>query len=127
NRVSTRPRGQQRPRLVLCGLLDELGERAAGFVGHDWGANVVWQLAVLHPERVTAVAGLSVPFLPRAPGPPIEIMRRELGEDFYIVGIQQPGVADAALAHDVRRTLLLMLTRSTPRTSEFWAEEENAT
>ncbi len=89
----------------VCGLLDELGERAAVLVGHDWGANLVWQMAVLHPGRVRAVAGLSVPFVPRAPAPPLPIMRRHLGEDFYIVWFQEPGVADAALARDVRATL----------------------
>src|ERR1700730_12312682 len=89
----------------LCGLLDALGEEDALFVGHDWGASLVWQLAVLHPARVRAVAGLSVPFVPRAPAAPIPIMRRHLGEDFYIVWFQQPGVADEALARDVRRTL----------------------
>ncbi len=82
----------------MSGLLDALGEQRAMFVGHDWGAWLVWQLAVLHPERVRAVAGLSVPFVPRAPAPPVEIMRRHLGEDFYIVWFQKPGVADAALA-----------------------------
>ncbi len=89
----------------MCGLLDATGGESAIFVGHDWGANVVWQLAVLHPARVRAVAGLSVPFVPRAPAAPIPIMRRHLGEDFYIVWFQQPGVADEALARDVRRTL----------------------
>jgi pimeloyl-ACP methyl ester carboxylesterase len=89
----------------LTGLLDELSEQQAIFVGHDWGAIVVWNLAVLAPERVRAVAGLSVPFVPRAPAPPIEIMRRNIGEDFYIVWFQQPGVADRVLAEDVRRTL----------------------
>ena len=29
----------------VCGLLDALGEEAAVFVGHDWGAWLVWQLA----------------------------------------------------------------------------------
>jgi pimeloyl-ACP methyl ester carboxylesterase len=89
----------------LCGLLDALGEESAVFVGHDWGAAVVWQLAILHPRRVRAVAGMSVPFVPRAPALPLPIMRRHLGEDFYIVWFQQPGVADEALARDVRRTL----------------------
>jgi pimeloyl-ACP methyl ester carboxylesterase len=110
----------------MCGLLDAVGERAAVFVGHDWGAIVVWQLAVLHPERVTAVAGLSVPFMPRTPEPPIQVLRKLQGDDFYIVWFQQPGVADAAMAHDVRRTLLFLLTRWKPRTSE-WAEDEDAT
>ena len=40
------------------------------FVGHDWGSMVVWQLALLHPERVAGVVGMSVPFLPRPPMPP---------------------------------------------------------
>src|SRR5208282_1355327 len=52
--------------LTLCadmtGLLDALGEERAVFVGHDWGANVVWNLALVHPDRVRAVAGLSVPY-----------------------------------------------------------------
>jgi pimeloyl-ACP methyl ester carboxylesterase len=103
----------------LCGLLDAVGERLAVFVGHDWGASVVWQLAVLHPDRVRAVAGLSVPFVPRAPAPPLPIMRRHLGEDFYIVWFQQPGVADQALARDVRRTL----TTSRQWTAQ-WAKED---
>src|SRR5918992_4634351 len=39
--------------LTLCddlvGLLDALGEERAVFTGHDWGATVVWQLAVARP------------------------------------------------------------------------------
>jgi pimeloyl-ACP methyl ester carboxylesterase len=103
----------------LCGLLDALGEDSAIFVGHDWGASLVWQLATLNPARVRAVAALSVPFVPRAPEPPLSILRRYLGDDFYIVWFQQPGVADAALARDVRRTL----TTSRQWTSR-WADED---
>jgi pimeloyl-ACP methyl ester carboxylesterase len=103
----------------MSGLLDWAGEQAAVFVGHDWGANVTWWMSLLHAERVRAVAGLSVPFVPRAPAAPIPIMRRHLGEDFYIVWFQQPGVADAALAGDVRRTL----TTSRQWTAQ-WAEED---
>ena len=32
-------------------LLEHLEIRAAVFVGHDWGAPVVWSLAQHHPER----------------------------------------------------------------------------
>ncbi len=105
----------------MIGLLEQAGESSAIFVGHDWGANVVWWLAAMHPERVRAVVGMSVPFVPRAPAAPIPIMRRHLGEDFYIVWFQQPGVADAALASDVRRTL----TTSRQWTSD-WAQEQGA-
>jgi pimeloyl-ACP methyl ester carboxylesterase len=89
----------------FIGLLDRLGEDPAVFVGHDWGAAVAWQLALEHPERVAAVAGLSVPFVPRAPAEPISVLRRARGEDFYMVWFQEPGVAEKALERDVRRTL----------------------
>src|SRR5207237_1904302 len=63
----------------LLGLLDAIGEERAVFVGHDWGAIVVWALSVLAPERVRAVAGLSVPFVPRAPMPPTELVEARSG------------------------------------------------
>jgi pimeloyl-ACP methyl ester carboxylesterase len=105
----------------MTGLLDAAGEDSAIFVGHDWGANVTWWMAAIEPGRVRAVAGLSVPFVPRAPAAPIPIMRRHLGEDFYMVWFQQPGVADEALGRDVRRTL----TTSRQWTAG-WAEEDGA-
>ena len=36
----------------LLGLLDATGHDDAVFVGHDWGALLVWDLARLHPDRV---------------------------------------------------------------------------
>lgn len=90
----------------LVGVLDEAGVEDAIFVGHDWGASVVWQLALRHPERVRAVAGLSVPATPRSAAPPLPILRSRLGDDFYMCWFQEPGRADAELASDVRRTLL---------------------
>ncbi|BEK95056.1 epoxide hydrolase [Nocardia seriolae] len=53
-----------------------------------------------------AVAGLSVPATPRSSGPPTAIMRARLGEDFYMIWFQEPGVADRVLDADVRHTLL---------------------
>jgi pimeloyl-ACP methyl ester carboxylesterase len=103
----------------MLGLLDALGEQRAVFVGHDWGAAVVWQLALAHPERVAAVAGMSVPFTPRSPVPPLGQLRKALGEDFYMIWFQQPGVADGALARDVRRTL------TTPKVwTRQWSQED---
>jgi pimeloyl-ACP methyl ester carboxylesterase len=94
----------------LCGdvmrLLDERDIERAAVVGHDWGATVAWHFALTQPERTACVAGISVPLMPNPPGPPLAIMRRHLGEDFYIVWFQEPGVAEEALARDVRRTLL---------------------
>jgi len=94
----------------LTGLLDALGEDDAAFVGHDWGANVVWSVALAYPGRVRGVAGLSVPFTPPPPVPPLPILRRRHGDDFYIAWFQEPGAAEAVLARDVRQTMLLALT-----------------
>jgi pimeloyl-ACP methyl ester carboxylesterase len=94
----------------LTGLLDAVGEQDAVFVGHDWGSMVVWNLALLAPERVRAVVGMSVPFAPRPPMPPLELMRSIAGDSFfYIVYFQEPGVADADLAADPATTLRRML------------------
>jgi pimeloyl-ACP methyl ester carboxylesterase len=99
--------------LELCGdverLLDRVGAERAAIVGHDWGATVAWHFALLHPERTACVAGISVPLVPNPPVAPLSIMREHFGEGFYIVWFQEPGVAEQALARDVRRTLLTPL------------------
>ena len=83
----------------LVGLLDHFGHRDAVFVGHDWGAFVVWNLAMLHRSRVRAVVNLSVPFLERTAKDPVEVFAEMGGSDFYIVHFnRQPGVADRAFA-----------------------------
>ena len=94
----------------LLALLDDIGEERAVFVGHDWGALVVWQLALLAPERVAGVVGMSVPFLPRGPMPPTQLMRQVMGDSFfYILYFQEPGVADADLGRDPAATMTRML------------------
>ena len=70
----------------VVGLMDSLEIEEAVVVGHDWGANLAWKTALLHPDRVTAVAGLSVPYMPAGGDrPPTEVMREFRGEDFYMV------------------------------------------
>ncbi len=46
----------------MLGLLEALGERQAVFVGHDFGAQLVCNLAVRHPARVAAVVIMSCPY-----------------------------------------------------------------
>ena len=94
----------------LLAILDDLGHERAVFVGHDWGAQVVWTLSQLHPERVAGVVGMSVPFLPRGPVPPISMLRELFaGSFFYMLHFQQPGVADDELAADPAATMRRLL------------------
>lgn len=95
----------------LVGLLDHLGAAKGVFVGHDWGGIVVWQLPLMHPDRVAGIIGLNTPFMRRAPIDPIEGMRKVFGEDMYIVWFQKPGVADAALTADVDKTMRFFMRR----------------
>jgi pimeloyl-ACP methyl ester carboxylesterase len=117
----------------VVALMGAFGHERFAVAGHDWGANVAWELARRHPEQVSVVAGLSVPFVPRAPAPPIAIFRRHAGEDFYMVWFQEPGVAEAALERDVMRTLRTtevwdagwaQRDTDSPRRPEFWSEED---
>jgi pimeloyl-ACP methyl ester carboxylesterase len=112
--------GSSRPERVeeygiasLCGdliaLLDEAGHEQAVFVGHDWGALIVWDLARLHPERVRAVVGVSVPYT-FWPGRPVEFLRMLMGDRFfYILYFQPVGPAETELEADPRTTMAKVL------------------
>jgi len=90
----------------LIGLLDHHGYDDALFVGHDWGAIVVWALGVLHPDRTAGIVNLSVPYLDRGDREWVGLWEELNGEDFYIVHFnRQPGVADAVFDANTKRFL----------------------
>jgi pimeloyl-ACP methyl ester carboxylesterase len=89
----------------VIGLLDALGEARAVVMGHDWGAPVAWNTALLRPDRVRGVVGMSVPYTPRGLVSSLTAMRSVFGEGFYMAYFQQPGVADAELARDAPATM----------------------
>jgi pimeloyl-ACP methyl ester carboxylesterase len=90
----------------IAGLVTALGETRAILIGHDWGAPIVWNTALFHPEKVSAVAGLSVPHTGRGPVPRIELLRRIYKDRFfYQLYFQTPGVAEVELDADVRTSL----------------------
>ena len=99
----------------LVGLLDHYGYDDATFVGHDWGAMVVWWLTLLHPSRVKRLINLSVPYQDRGEQPWIEWMEAVFGGDFYFVHFnRQPGVADAVMDQNVTRFLRNMYRKNLP-------------
>ena len=89
----------------VVGLIHALGEEKAYVVGHDWGAPVAWHTALLRPDVVLGVAGLSVPPPFRGTEPPLAAMDRMFDGRFYWNYFDQPGVADAEFARDTRTTL----------------------
>ncbi len=99
----------------LVALLDHYGYRDATFVGHDWGAFVVWGLTLLHPDRVSKVVALSLPYQERGEQPWIEWMEAAFGGDFYLVHFnRQPGVADAVLDANTPRFLRNLFRTNVP-------------
>jgi pimeloyl-ACP methyl ester carboxylesterase len=90
----------------IIGLISSLGYKTAIVFGHDWGAPTAWSCALHHPDKVTAVGVLSVPFSPRAPAPPLDMMK-EIFKDmfFYELYFQEPGVAEKEWETNVRVNL----------------------
>jgi pimeloyl-ACP methyl ester carboxylesterase len=108
----------------LVGLLDALDIERAAIVGHDWGGPVAWHAALLRPDRFHAVAALSVHWsgvaaLGTPAVAPTDAMRAALEGGFlYILHFQAPGVAEAELDPDLRRSLgsvLYSLSGDIPR------------
>jgi pimeloyl-ACP methyl ester carboxylesterase len=89
------------------GVVEALGEKVAIIVGHDWGAPIAANSALLRPDVFRALALLSVPYSPRGARRPSEAFRAMGGkEEFYIEYFQQPDRADAEIEPDVGGWLL---------------------
>lgn len=99
----------------LAALLDHFGYDDAIFAGHDWGANVVWSMALLHPNRVRKLINLALPYQARTEKPWIAFMEEVFGSDHYFVHFnRQPGVADAVLDANTSRFLRNIFRKNIP-------------
>ena len=108
---SDRPEGVEKYTILddigdIVGLVDALDAKQAVIVGHDIGAAIAWQTALLRPDRFRAVVALSPPFRSRGfgdLGPPTTLMPRTEDAVFYQLFLQNPA-AEAALERDLRLT-----------------------
>jgi pimeloyl-ACP methyl ester carboxylesterase len=82
------------------GLLDALELESAIFIGHDWGAILLWYMAILAPERIEKLIVLNIPYFRRPPIDPIMMMRERYGDGFYIVNFQDSDEADRVFAEN---------------------------
>jgi pimeloyl-ACP methyl ester carboxylesterase len=92
----------------IVGLMHALGEEQAVIVGHDWGAHVAWNCALLRPDLFRAVVLLSVPYVQRSWEDirPTEAMKRMAGDkQFYQHYFQEPGKAERELEANVVDTM----------------------
>ena len=97
----------------MVGLVHALGYEQAVIAGHDLGAMVAHNAAILRPDMFRAVVLLSFPYGARTDGAvkPTEAMRRRIppGQQFYQTYFQMPGVAEKEFDADPRRTLRMFL------------------
>lgn len=93
----------------VAGVITALSPNEKAIViGHDWGAPIAWTTALLHPDKVRAVACLSVPWTGHGPTPFIDIARElftNRGRFFYQIYFQDEGVAEAEFEADLNKTL----------------------
>lgn len=93
----------------LIGLAEHYGHERAIYVGHDWGALLLWDLCRMHPDRVTAAVAASVAFA-NWPAPPLDIMSARYGDRFFYINyFQRPDEAEAELENDVADTMAKVL------------------
>jgi len=93
----------------IVGLVEALGGGPAIVAGHDWGAPVAWHAALLRPDLFRGIVALSVPYRPRGSVQPTTVMPKTDDAIFYQLYFQEPGVAEAELEADPRRTLHALL------------------
>ncbi|MEU5614108.1 alpha/beta hydrolase [Streptomyces sparsogenes] len=105
---SSKPEGSAAYRMLdliedNVAVVRALGEETAVIVGHDWGATIAANSALLRPDVFRAVGLLSVPYAPRGGPRPSEVFARMGGEEeLYVSYFQEPGRAEAEIEPDVR-------------------------
>lgn len=109
----------------MIALLDALGADRAVWVGHDWGAPVVWSIAQHHPDRCHGVASLCVPYLPSGFSPEniIPLSDRRIYPldtlpaaqwDYQLFYREHFEQATAAFERNVRNTVRALFRAGTP-------------
>ena len=104
----------------VAGIVDALNEGSATLVGHDWGAPIVWQTALLYPDTINAVVGMSVPYRGRSQNRPSRALRQAPDENFfYTAYFQEAGVAETEFDAAPRTFIARLFTSRSPGTPTF--------
>lgn len=92
-------------------LIASDGRDSAHVVGHDWGANVAWDLALRRPEVVDSLGIINVPH-PTVFRRTLRSDIRQIARSWYVFSFQIPAVPERLLARDDGAMLVRILTES---------------
>lgn len=102
-------------------------DRSVVLIGHDWGAPIVWNTTLAHPERVAGVAALSVPHF----GTPQQSMSKTIFETATSKGIfhyqhyfSDEGVAEAELEADPAASIRRFYYGLSGESSNGWPRDK---
>jgi pimeloyl-ACP methyl ester carboxylesterase len=102
-------------------VIRALSDSPAIVIGHDWGAPISYATAMLYPDQVAAVAGLSVPFRPASEVSLLDVATQVFADRFfYMLYFQQPDIPEAELEADIPaalRTIYYSASGDAPRGS----------
>ena len=104
----------------LVGLLDALEVPTVTVVGHDFGASIAWNAALLRPDRFTAVFGVSVPFMPLGAGNFLKSIADAGGTSFYMFDQMKPDAAAKWANAKVTWPSFLYWSSGSPPAGERW-------
>ena len=74
----------------IAAVATALSDEPIVLVGHDWGAPIVWNTAIRHPDRVRAVAGLSVAHIPAMGMSLIDVFDQRLRRSILLQPLLHP-------------------------------------
>ncbi len=104
----------------LIGLLDALELPEVTIVGHDFGASVAWNAALMRPDRFTAVFGVSLPYAPRGDRSVLESMAAAGRTGFYMFDQLKPEAVDRWADAAVTYPAFLYWSSGAPPPAERW-------
>ena len=90
----------------VAAVVTALDDGPVVLVGHDWGAPICWNAAIIHPALVRGVVGMSVPYTPASGFSLLDLFDQLYADRFfYMLHFQDPGVIEGEFAADVRGAL----------------------
>jgi pimeloyl-ACP methyl ester carboxylesterase len=111
----------------VIGIIDRLGFDTVALIGHDWGSIITYATALSHPDRVSHVVSLNVPYLGLVAGfPPTDVIAAKFRDRLgYVLRFIDPEASEASFGRDPQRWLHRVYAR-VAADGPFMTEDEES-